>query len=863
MNTSAQPPDPPVRLLGEQRQALADQAREHGVEGLTTQATALMDQYFRDQLQRTVDRNPALLRTPFTLVAVGGYGRHELCPASDVDVLLLFKRHIPAAAEELSAALFHPLWDLGLDLGHGVRTVKDCLALARDDFQVLSSLLDIRYVAGDPGIMQRFKISFPRVARSRGRAFAAWVTEQNVGREARYGDSSALLEPNLKNGLGALRDAHQIGWCSVLLNADQDWTNPLSHNERQRLLTDFSFILQARAALHLATGRRTDTLFFDLQPRVAELRGFCRSNQAPLERALGVEHFLSRLHRCMGRIKALRHAFFRECFPPRFRRVRRLQISASTQLLETPQGLQLRQPQQHAPDPHAGLRLFAHAARTGQPLALETLRMVRRHARDWAAALSAKPEALHDLLDIFTLPHALEAGQMMLETGFLGALIPEFGAVQDLVQFDDYHVHPVGPHTLVTMTTLAAFLRGGEEFPASLAQEVPRPDLLLLAGLFHDLGKGKPGHSETGAEIARRVLARFSLPEQDVQLVAFLVRHHLLLPKTATRKDLSDEAVVGHAASIAGTKERLVMLHLLSTADSMATGPRAWSSWTEALFSELFLKARNLLSHGPMSAPTAARQIMEARDAVRAIAERTLPPPFVARHLDRVSPRAFQALPPEDLARQLELMHRFQESPTRRVLLEARKSDVADTFEVTVACKNTPGRFARLTGSLTMHHLDILSADVFTWGRGMVVDVFRVSPPQDKLFPDSVWERLVRTMRGALSGEISPAQELEQMRRSPLHQGRPAPPLPPSVKLDAGSSDFYSIIEVAAPDRLGLLHDIACVLGRLGIEIHLAKITTKSGRIADIFYVRGADGMRINGPEQEKKLRQELLPVLR
>lgn len=848
--------------LGRRREELAATARQHGVETVPAQTTALMDRYFRDRLSEILQRNAGLREVPFSLVAVGGYGRSELCPASDVDVLLLFRRQIPDAATELSAGLFHPLWDLGLDLGHGVRNIKDCLSLAREDFQVLSSLLDVRHVAGDPAVTRRFRGSFPRVARSRSRAFAAWVAERNVDREARYGDSSALLEPNLKNGLGALRDAHQIGWCSVLLEVQGKWVNPLSREERQGLINDAAFVLQARTALHLATGRRTDTLFFDLQPQVSDLRGFSHPEQEPFERALGVERFLSDLHRCMGRIKTLRQAFFRECFPPRFRRVRHVSLSSATELVEAPQGLRLEQAEGHVPDPRAGMALFVHAARTGQPLALETLRMVRGHAPDWAAALADRPETLQSLLDLFRLPHGGEASAMMLETGFLAALIPEFGEVQDLVQFDDYHVHPVGPHTLATMENLGTLLAGGEDYPASLARELARPDLLLLAGLFHDLGKGHQGHSVKGAEIARTVLERYGLPASDVEQVAFLVRHHLLLPKTAMRKDLSDEAVVGQVAGIAGTMERLVMLHLLSMADSMATGPRAWSSWTETLFSELFLKARNLLSHGPLSAPASTAQLLEAKEAVRSIAERFLPESFVARHLEAVSPRAFQALAPEALARHLELMHRFAEAPDRHVFLEARRADVPDAFEVTVASKNRPGRFARLTGCLTMHRLDILSADVFTWGRGMVVDVFRVSPPKDRLFPDSTWERLVQTMRGALSGEISPARELEQMRRSPLHQPRSAPPLPPDIKLDDEASDFYTIIEVAAPDRLGLLHDIACVLERLGIEVHLAKITTKSGRIADIFYVRGTHGMRINGPEQETALKDGLLPVL-
>lgn len=848
----------PATTLGRERERLAESARQGNIEGFPARAARLVDDYFRDRLEETLDDDPGLRAAPFALVAVGGYGRNELCPASDLDVMLLYKGRLPDAAERLSAALFHPLWDLGLDLGHGVRTIRDCLSLARQDYQVLASLLDARFITGDPGVMRRFHRSFASFARGRSRSFAEWLGERNVEREARYGDSSALLEPDLKNGLGALRDAHQIGWCSVLLGARQGWETPLSGGERERLASDFAFILQARTALHLATGRRTDTLFFDLQPRVAELRGFCEPDQNPHERALGVEAFLSRLHKAMARVKSLRSAFLRDCFPPRFRRVRKY-----GEVLDAPEGLRLRDPESAATRPETALTLFRTVAETGLPLSLETLRLVRRRARTWAEALASTPGTLHELLFILRKEHGARAASMMLETDFLAALLPEFGAVQHLVQFDDYHVHPVGPHTLVTVTNLAGFLRGEGGYLASLASEVRKPEVLLLAALFHDLGKGHPGHSATGAELVRRVLPRFGVSPEDVEEVAFLVLHHLLLPKTAMRKDLSDESVVVHFGSLAGSLERLVMLHLLSTADSMATGPRAWSSWTHSLFSELFLKTRNLFTHGPMSEPYAAQRLLEAKDAVRTIADRTLPPDFVDRQLDRISLRAFQALPPEDLARHMELVRRFREKPDRKVLLEARKSPVHGAFEVTVVCENMPGRFTRLTGSLSMHRLDILSADVFTWGGGLVVDVFRVGAPSDQLFTEELWEQLGRTMRAALAGELSPAEKLEQMRRSPLNQAKSAPPLPPDLKVDTSASDFYTILEIAAPDRLGLLHDIARCLERMGIEVHLAKITTKSGRIADIFYVRDTGGVRNLSAERIEELRRELLPVLR
>jgi len=314
--------------LRQGRSSLVEAALAGDLSGYPSAASSLMDAYFRERLAELAQDPQISLELPasppFALVAVGGYGRGELCPASDVDVLVLYEGAVPKSAEELSRGLFHPLWDLGLDLGHGVRAMKDGLALAQEDQQVLTSLLNIRLLAGDARVLERFQRDFSeKVLAGAAEPFGQWVMAHNAQRRAEYGDSSGLLEPELKNGLGGLRDVHQIRW---LLGLRPAVARPFTPGDRAALEADYAFVLSARTALHLAARRKTDRLSFDFQPQVARALGFAGAepgdggpsaeSSAALATGLAVEAFLSRLHQSMTRIRAMRQACWLEAFPP-------------------------------------------------------------------------------------------------------------------------------------------------------------------------------------------------------------------------------------------------------------------------------------------------------------------------------------------------------------------------------------------------------------------------------------------------------------------------------------------------------------------------------------------------------------------
>ncbi|AMK10323.1 [protein-PII] uridylyltransferase [Pseudodesulfovibrio indicus] len=855
-----------ARRLKQARAHLWERAKAGSVGGFAWEYTHLVDHYFEDRV-----REAGVQRFGFALVAVGGYGRGRLCPGSDIDVLLLFRSRIPSGADAFIKALLYPLWDLGLDLGHGVRTITDCVSLARKDFQVLASLMDGRPLAGDADVFEHFRATFEsKVLRKSGATFAESLREHNETRLVQYGDATGMLEPELKNGLGGLRDGQQVAWLSRVL-ATMGRDPVFLPEELSRLRDDQAFLNRVRTALHLSAGRKTDRLFFDLQPPTARLMGFVPRTDSPEDRGLAVEFFLSRLHQAMTRIKAMREALFQEGFP--VKNGRALPTPSYRNVEAGPAGLFFRS--QSAVTPDNVLGAFLESARSGLPLTWGARRIVRSNPGRFAGGLVDRSETLSILVEIFLAPFCGVACEGLVETRLLPAIFPEFGDVEHLIQFNDYHVHPVGRHTLATVALLSSFIRGDGEWTGEMASGIKDPVRLILAGFFHDLGKGQPHHSRTGAEIAREVLARYGRKPELIGDVAFLVEHHLLMPKAATRHDLSDERVPSDVAGVAGTRDRLDMLYLLSVADSMATGPRAWNSWTRSLLGELYFKARKLLQHGPLAEPDAARKLADTRQAVLDAARvdgSGLDPDFAEAGMRAMPTRAFFALSPEAIGTHLRLVKRLwdavAEDRMRKPssiggkgvnLIEAAPGKAENTFELTIAAVDQPYLFATLAGAISLHGLNILAADIFTWKDGTVVDVFTVAEPPENLFAEEVWARISRSVHYALTGKLDLAARLEERRLSPLTKGRSAPKLRPLVTVDTGSSDFHTIVEVAATDRTGFLFDMARTLAEHSLSIHLAKITTIKGRAADVFHVRTQDGQRLLDPERIERLRADLL----
>ena len=807
----------------------------------------LFDDYFRHRLSEC-----ATTDFPFAVVAVGGYGRSELCAHSDIDVLVLVKGDIPPKAKGLAKALFFPLWDMSLDLGHGVRDIGECLALADKDLQVFASLLDARFLAGDQTVFEDFLKGLDQGLPGREQAFKDWLATQNIHRFEVYGDASGMLEPHLKEGLGGLRDCHQIRWLARLTGG-HDGT--FLQGELGLLAGQMEFLLRVRNHLHLISSRRMDRLGLDAQPELARRLGFAGTPEV-----LPVEAFLAELHRVMAEILALRRTAWSILAKDLgWRRAPSKPLDGYVRLTEA--GLDFVPGWTVEKNPLSILDIFGHALSRGAPLSLMAKRGVAQGERSLsrlAASYEGGKRIFEFLMRVLVHPAGGDVLRDMLDTGVLGAVLPEFHRVRHMVQYDMYHVHPVGRHTLETILEIKRAAEPDHAYH-EIYQRLAHPERLLLGALFHDIGKGLGGsHSEKGAEIARGALERLGQDEALISDVCFLVLSHLQLADTATRRDLSDEDILAACASRVGTTDRLDMLFLLTMADSLATGPSAWNSWKSGLIGELYLKIRAVLEGGGLFDSTDAQKMLAVRDKVRVKGRSILDAPGLEARLDAMPPRYLLNRPLEDILGDLAMVveledaleEDYRQRPSHRAGLgvaqiTTKPAPKGGGWTVTLAAKHHPDLFPAMAGVLALHDINIRSADFHLWRDNIEIHCYHTDSPPDTLYIEELWARVRRALRYALTGKLSLDFRIREKLSSPLSPKSPDMGLRAQVLADNATSRYYTILEVRAGDRIGLLYDIALALQSLGLQVHLAKIDTQGLAVRDVFYVRDAQGLKI------------------
>ena len=819
----------------------------------------IMDRYFRTSLQES-RAGEGLFRNkkPFAVVALGGYGRKELYLHSDVDVMILFKAKVPEAAKDLAVDMLYPLWDMGLDLGHAVRGIKDCIALAGEDFEVLTSMMDARFICGDsPLFLSLVEQLKGRALAKKTAAFAQWLAQKDALRMATFGDASYLLEPHLKEGIGGLRDYHRILWLAraffrLMAPRDLEYQGLLTHREYQDLQRSILFVGLVRNHLHRLSERKNDRLFFDYQEKIAHILDF--KDQGNL---LAVENFLGKLHTHMAAVKSLYRAFVLNQIEPeaggRKKAGKRgeIHLDSATSFLR---------------DPLIMMDAFFESCRLGTPLSLEAKRLIREFSHLVDRDFRKSKRAARAFLLILNDPNAFETLDQMVEVGFLSAFIPEFAAIQNRVQYDNYHLYPVGRHALQTLRHLKSLGLEKDLLLLAAFSDLSDPEPLFLASLLHDIGKTGKDHAQKGMQIARAILKRMDYEKAKAEDVLFLVRHHLLLAETASRRDLNDEKVIVQCAASVGTVERLKMLYLLTWADGRATGPRAWNTWIENLVQELFFKILHVLERGELATPDASRRVEQSLRKVRGALGDRIEPSGLDRLLEAMTPRYLLERKPGEIVRHVEEVLRLRDSfearPAEAFSLERKESYPQDTYEVTFLGKDRPGLFADLAGVMALHGINILSAHIYTWRDGTVVDIFSVTKPLDPMRSDEIWDRIREDLQRAFSGALALADRLEEKARPSLISLDRTWHWPPEVRIDNQASDFFTIIEVFAEDRVGLLHRITRTLFRLRLDIGIAKIATKKSRVADIFYVRNLEGEKVVDEDQAQAIEKALLETL-
>jgi [protein-PII] uridylyltransferase len=715
------------------------------------------------------------------LVAVGGYGREELSPQSDIDLLLLHDGRPDIAS--IAERVWYPIWDEGLKLGHAVRTPKEAIALASDDLDTATALLSSRRVAGDPRLVDNLAAKARALWQKRGKRWLAETSQRVRDRHAQHGDVAFLLEPDLKDGRGGLRDVHAVRWAeaarTVMLEGDD-----------ANLAEAYAMLLGARVELHRRTGRPGDRLVLEEQDAVAAALGYNDADELMRDISAAARRIAWTSDEVWVRVDS-------SLAGPFHRRISRDRDLGDGVVLR--EGVvELRAEVDVTHDPLAPLRVAAAAASHDTRIERRTL---DRMARSAPALADPWPDEARALLVELLLcgQAALPVIESLDQRGLWVGLLPEWEAVRFKPQRNAYHTYTVDRHLWQAAANAAG-----------LVDRVDRPDLLVLGALFHDLGKGHPGdHIDIGVGLVAEIGPRLGLPPGDVEILQNMIRHHLLLPDVAVRRDLSDDGTIEWVAKAVGTVETLRLLDALTEADSLATGPAAWNEWKAGLVRELVDRTAHVLGGGGLT------EVMVER------------------------------FPTDVQAAQMRQGKRIIESSDDRL---------------TVISPDRPGLFWRVAAALSLNGLDVLEAAAYSDEHGMALETFRVESSFGPVIP---WDRVTDDVERALDSRIALHSRLaERARVYSRRTFTPHPVAPPSVLVDNEISHRATVVEVRAPDAIGVLYKITHALAELDLDLRSAKVQTMGDEVVDSFYVRDRGGEKILDRDALRELERAIIHAL-
>ncbi|AOY63699.1 MULTISPECIES: [protein-PII] uridylyltransferase [Xanthomonas] len=799
------------------------------IERLVALRARAVDQLMRNAWMRCIPADSGL-----SLHAVGGYGRGELFPRSDVDVLVLGDTAAQQQHEQALARLFALLWDVGLPISHAVRSPAQCTAAAADQ-TVLTALIESRALVADAQARAALATAIAPPQVWPPRDFFQAKREELLARHQRFGDTADNLEPDIKDGPGGLRDLQTLGWMALRAFGVKDLEalvglGHVGFDEAAALRREREELARLRFGLHIVANRPEERLRFDYQKTLAERLGFADDPES-----LGVEKMMQRFYRSAALIRRIsdrllqrfEEQFDGEATPEPLGggfSLRRGYLAADTESWPDGDVLQV-------------FALFAQWAAHREVRGLHSLtaRALAEVLRDLPAYEVADATARERFMALLRGPRAVETLNRMARLGVLGQWIPAFASVSGRMQFDLFHVYTVDQHTLMVLRNIALFAAGRADERFSIAHEVwPRlrkPELLLLAGLFHDIAKGRGGdHSELGAVDARAFCLAHRLSEGDTELVTWLVEQHLRMSVTAQKQDISDPEVIHRFATLVGTRERLDYLYLLTCADIAGTSPKLWNAWKDRLLADLYFAARRALREGLEHPPPREERLREARESARTLMQ-------AQGHDDVTIDRQFAGMPdenflrfrPEQLAWQAASLIEVEIGQT---LVKARRAvPDNDALEVFVYSPDRDGLFAAIVATLDRKGYGIHRARVLDAPHDAIFDVFEVLPQET--YADGDPQRLAATLRQVLAGDL---QKVRPARRAVPRQLRHFR-FAPRVEFSESAGGRRTRISLVAPDRPGLLADVAHVLRMQHLRVHDARIATFGERAEDQFQI--------------------------
>lgn len=814
------------------------------------------------------------------IFALGGYGRGELNPYSDIDLCLIYpEKWRPGRARDkcrLFENILYLLWDLGFAVGHSSRTITESVDIAATDLTVKTSLIESRFLDGNLDICHTFReaLSHDIISKRADLFIRQKVTEQQE-RHRKYGGSVYLREPNIKEGEGGLRDFHTALWVATVRHKVGSLPalsekGVISEKELKTFTHSLDFMLRLRNELHYQAGKRHDILGFDMQEKVAANFGYKGSAHH-----LPVEHFMRAYYnharnfklfsdmmisRSIGSAADGGRGIIREGRRYLFGDGKRLLGDGLIAVAGTVCVSEPAKPDFGA-QPADFMRPFYHACRLGYRVSELTVSLIRSRLRGKEEGFRSSREAGRIFMQILANPErCAKTLNEMNESRFLSRYIPEFGALRSLVQHDLYHKYTVDHHTLLAITTLKGLWYNKYpklEFLAEVLRELKQPELLNLAILLHDIGKSKGhGHAVKGAIIARDICERMGLSSLDSETVVFLVENHLAMAHLSQRRELSDRGVIRRFAEMVVNSDRLMMLYLLTYADLSAVGPNVWNDWKAVLLEDCYRRTASFLLGVIPDREYERINADAARMKVREIAAGSVSGDSLERFFQNLPDRYFLTVPVKRIPEHAALSDKAQ----REGLVVSLNADTELGFsEITICTYDAPGIFSKVAGVLSSRGLNIMGAQIFTRRDGILIDTFQFADPNALMTDGVTFSEMERDIHAVVSGKINVGKLLSRRHLMPSSARRD---IPTRIEIDNEASDAFTVLEVYTWDRLGLLHTITSALYRAGVYINSAKIATELDQVVDIFYVTDIFRHKIVDEKKLLKIQNMVLDAL-
>ena len=808
------------------------------------------------------------------IVAVGGYGRGELAPQSDVDLLFLHDYKQSPRVEQMVEEMLYTLWDLGLKIGQSTRSIDDCVRLSKQDDTICTSILEARYVWGEKPLFAELRKKFSKqVVEGNGRRFLESKLQERDDRHQRMGDSRYVLEPNIKDGKGGLRDLHTLYWVAKFLYMVHDISELVPQGKLTKAEADsFSkaqqFLWTLRCHLHYLTKRPEERLTFDVQPELARRMGY--TDHAG---ALGVERFMKHYFLIAKEVGDLTRIFC-AAFEANAQRRKLLNLSLKVFRKEVDgfpvEGgrLTIDSPNRFQGSPIDMLRIFLVSQESGYEIHPYAMQAVTRHLKRIDRKLREDFEANRVFRKILCSPDDPEIIlRHMNECGLLGRFIPDFGRVVAQMQYDMYHVYTTDEHTIRAIGLLNrienGLLKDDHPVASGIIDKVLSRRVLYFAVFLHDIAKGRGGdHSVLGAEIAEKLCPSFGMNEEQTETVAWLVENHLVMSNTAFKRDLDDPRTIEKFVDHVKSPERLRLLLCLTVADIRAVGPKVWNQWKATLLRGLYNRAEDYMSGGLASEGQQDRQERAKEDLRQALVDSKWADEDIDAQIARGRGSYYLSYDLATLVRQANFIHEA-ETAKRDLTIGIFEVKGAQASELMVYAADHPGLFSRLSGAVALSGGTIMSAKIHTLSSGMALDHFIIQDAEGGPFSKKAKiNRLKETIKKVLAGEIRPLQELEKRALSGLKSRTEIFTVNPRVLIDNKASSTYTVLEVNGRDRPGLLFLLTLTLTRLGLSIAKAKISTFGVQVIDVFYVKNVFGMKIDNDGKMKEINNRLLEVL-